>query len=92
MILFRGLLNVTNKNASSSAYLIDSSDLGHARLGHFSLSYIKKIHYGGLIDNVNFSCTDTCEICAEAKQFKKFHAFIFREINLLDLVHTDLET
>jgi hypothetical protein len=38
-----------NENASSSAYLLDSINLWHARLGHVSLSYLKKINSIGLI-------------------------------------------
>ena len=34
---------IINKNASSSAYLIDSIDIWHARLGHANISYIKKM-------------------------------------------------
>ena len=47
--------------------LIDSFDLWHDRLGHVSLSYIKKMHSDGRIDNVYFSSIDKCEIYAEAK-------------------------
>lgn len=47
----RGLfvLNVINENTSTAAYLIDSFDLWHARLGHVKLSYIKKMHSQALL-------------------------------------------
>ena len=36
------IANEMNENASSSTYLPDFIDLWHARLGHVSLSYLKK--------------------------------------------------
>ena len=35
---------IMNESASSFAYLFDSVDLWHARLGHVTLSYLKKMH------------------------------------------------
>ena len=43
------IANEMNENASSSTYLLDSINLWHARLGHVSLSYLKKINSIGLI-------------------------------------------
>ena len=40
---------------SSSAYLIDSYDVCHARLGHVSSGYIKKMQTLGLINNIDYS-------------------------------------
>ena len=61
--------NVINENASSSAYIIDSISLWHARLGHVNISYIKKMQSCGLISGVNDKM-DKCEICAETKLTK----------------------
>ncbi|XP_071939234.1 uncharacterized protein [Coffea arabica] len=41
--------NVINENASSSAYIVDSISLWHARLGHVNIGYIKKMQSCGLI-------------------------------------------
>ena len=46
---------VMNENASSSAYLVDSYDIWHARLGHVSSGYIKKMKTLGLINNIDYS-------------------------------------
>ena len=73
---------IMNENASSSAYLLDSIDLWHARLGNVSLSYLKKMHSLGLIFGFNSSCMNKCEICAEAKITKKTCVSVNREIEL----------
>ncbi|OMO89770.1 Integrase, catalytic core [Corchorus capsularis] len=44
---------IMNGNASSSAYMVDSMELWHARLGHVSISYIKKMQSLGLISNID---------------------------------------
>ncbi|XP_071940012.1 uncharacterized protein [Coffea arabica] len=84
------IANVINENASSSAYIIDSISLWHARLGHVNMSYIKKMQSCGLISGVNDKM-DKCEICAETKMTKKTCITVQRETELLNLIHTDLE-
>ncbi|OMO54671.1 Integrase, catalytic core [Corchorus capsularis] len=80
---------IMNGNASSSAYMVDSMDLWHARLGHVSISYIKKMQSLGLISNLG-KLFDKCLICAETKLTKKTCASVNRETELLGLIHTDL--
>ena len=41
-----------NNNASSSAYLIDTFDIWHARLGHVSKSYITRLQNARIIPNI----------------------------------------
>jgi len=81
---------VNKNNAFSSAYLIDSYDIWYARLGHVSISYIKKMQSLGLINGINNSCMDKCEICVETKLSKKTCSSVLRETELLNLIHTDL--
>ena len=64
------------------AYLLDSIDLWHARLGHVSISYIKKINTLGLISSSNCSSMNKCEVCVEAKISKKTCTSVKREIDL----------
>ena len=80
---------IINENASSSAYLIDSFDLWHARLGHVSNAQIKKMLQLGLI-SINNTCMRKCEICFASKQSKKTCSSTFRESELLSLIHADL--
>ena len=51
---------VMKENASSSAYLVDSYDIWHARLGHVSSGYIKKMQTLGLINNIDYSGLSKC--------------------------------
>ena len=82
---------IINKNASSSAYLIDSIDMWHARLGHANISYIKKMWYLALISATSDACLNKCDICIESKLTKKSCPLVQqRESELLSLIHTDL--
>ena len=49
------IYEVMNENPSSSTYLVDSYDIWHARLGHVSSGYIKKMQSLGLINNIDYS-------------------------------------
>ena len=81
---------IMNENVSSSAYLVDSSDLWHARLGHVNFSYIKKMRESGLLPKIHLS-NDKCEVCVEAKSTKKTCKQILnREAEPLSLIHSDL--
>ena len=91
--LFRknsNLLTIMNGNASSSAYLVDSYDVWHARLGHVSSGYIKNMQSLGLINNIDYSCLSKCQICDTSKLTKKTCESVSRETKLLGLIHYDL--
>ena len=75
---------------SSSAYLIDSYDVWHARLGHVSSRYIKKMQTLGLkmqtlglINNIDYSGLSKCQICATSKLTRKTCGSVTRETKLL---------
>jgi hypothetical protein len=78
-----------NKNVSSAAYLIDSYDMWHARLGHINSSYIFKLERLGMI-SLSDKQHDKCDVCVESKLTKKSFPPVKRESDLLDLIHTDL--
>ena len=61
------IAEITNGNASYVAYLVDSYDAWHARLGHVSCGYIKKMQSLGLTNNIDYSCLSKCQICATSK-------------------------
>jgi len=83
------VLKIMNGNASTSAYMIDSCDRWHGRLGHVGFSYIKKMKAIGLLHNVTISDYDKCEICVESKSTKKSCKSVW-ESELLELIHSDL--
>ena len=82
---------VINENGLSSyAYLVDSIDVWHGRLGHLNLGYIKKMKECGIINSLGEANMEKCEICAETKITKKSCKSVTRESELLSLVHSDL--
>ena len=81
---------VINGNASSSAYLVDSYDIWHARLGHVSNRYIKKMQTLGLINNIDYSGLSKGQIYATSKLTRKTCDLVIRETKLLELIHSDL--
>ena len=61
------VLNVSEiiNGSVSSAYIVDSYDIGHARLGHVNSSYVIKLQRLGLInihDKQNMKCDCMCRI------------------------------
>ena len=92
--VIRGLcvLNISEvmNGTSSSAYLIDSYDVWHARLGHFNSGYIKKMQTLGLINNIDYLGLSKCQICATSKVTRKTCGSVTRETKLLELIHSDL--
>ncbi|KAK6785962.1 hypothetical protein RDI58_014487 [Solanum bulbocastanum] len=82
--------NVVNKKASTSAYMIESISLWHARLGHINFSYIKNMQLLGLISDLDSNNINKCEICAEAKTTKKSCFSVSRGNELLSLIDTDV--
>ena len=82
---------VINEHGSSScAYLVDSINIWHGRLGHVNPGYIKKMKESGIINSLSETYMDKCEICAETKITKKPCKSIYRETELLSLIHSDL--
>ena len=64
--------DIINNNASfSSAYIADSCDIWHGRLGHVNFSYMKKIVELSLIPKLSLENHGKCESCVESKTTKK---------------------
>jgi len=57
--------DIINESGSmSSAYIIDSYDIWHARLGHVNSSYVIKLQRLGLI-NMHDKQSRKCDVCVE---------------------------
>ena len=80
------VLEIMNENASiSSAYMIDSCNLWHDRLGHVGFSYIKKMKDIDLLHNVTISDHDKCEYVLNLNLLRN-HAKVYKEnLNCLSL-------
>ena len=80
-----------NANASSSAYMIESVNLWHGRLGHVNFASIRKLKDLRLINTSESHETGKCPICVESKFHKKpFKPVEYRTTDLLELIHSDL--
>ena len=62
--------NAVNENASS-AYIAESEDLWHSRIGHVNYALINKLKNMRLISNINTENCSKCDVCVEAKFAKK---------------------
>ncbi|KAA0049696.1 ty1-copia retrotransposon protein [Cucumis melo var. makuwa] len=73
-----------NANASSSAYVIESANLWHGRLGHVNFASIKKLKDLRLINTSESHETGKCPICVESKFHKKpFKPVEYRTTDLI---------
>lgn len=79
-----------NEKTSTSAYMIESISLWHARLGDLNVSYIKNMQSLDLISSLDSNNINKCEICVKIKITKKSHYSVNRETEFLSLIHTDL--
>ncbi|TYK14258.1 ty1-copia retrotransposon protein [Cucumis melo var. makuwa] len=80
-----------NANASSSAYVIESVNLWHGRLGYVNFVSTRKLKDLRLINTTKSHETDKCPICVESKFHKKpFKPVESRTTDLLELIHSDL--
>ena len=82
---------IDNENASTSAYIVESLDLWHARIGHLNTKSLNRLHAMGFIPNLDDKSHKKCEVCVEAKYTRRpFNSVKERTSDLLDLVHSDL--
>ena len=80
---------IINKSDVGCAYIVYSSFLWHARLGHLNFKYMKYISKHGLI-SYKQDVHNKCEICIESKIRKKSFSSTNRDSQLLELVHSDI--
>ena len=81
--------NGINNNNVSSAYMLDSVSLWHGRLAHIGLITMKIMIKCGLI-SCDVDKFKKCEICVKSKMIKKPFKSVERNLDLLELVHTDI--
>jgi len=60
-----------NESASTSAYIAESINLWHGRLGHVNFASIKRLRNLKLQSAVNVDNVSKCSVCVEAKYAKK---------------------
>ena len=83
-------LNVENNKAStSSVYMLSSINFWHAYLCHINSRYVGIMSSLGLILRLSKDF-EKCETCSQAKITKRSHKSVVRNIELLELIHSDL--
>ena len=82
-------LSIINKEVFGCAYIVDSSYLWHARLGHLNFKYLKFMSKHTMI-SYKHDDEKKCEICIQAKMIKKHFSKSDRNSIMLELVHSDV--
>ena len=78
-----------NKNNDSSAYLLESDNLWHARLGHVNYKSLQKMINMEILPK--FECNKfKCQVCVESKFAKHPYNSVERNSEPLDLIHKDI--
>ncbi|GJT38896.1 ty1-copia retrotransposon protein [Tanacetum coccineum] len=81
----------STNESSASAYIVESANMWHGRLGHLNIASIKKLKTMNLINVVDAKEFSKCPICVEAKHAKKsFKNVAYKSTQLLELIHSDL--
>ncbi|GJZ06997.1 retrovirus-related pol polyprotein from transposon TNT 1-94 [Tanacetum coccineum] len=81
--------NEINK-MNSSAYLIESSNVWHARLGHVNFNSMRRLIKFNSIPNCHIDSKYKCETCVEAKLTRTTFKSVKRKTKPFDMIHTDI--
>ena len=77
-----------NKISSSFVYNIVSSNLWHGRLDHVNHNTIKRMMNSNLISKYNININEKYEIYIPSQQPRKSFKIVYKEIKLLELIHS----
>ncbi|GJV72012.1 retrovirus-related pol polyprotein from transposon TNT 1-94 [Tanacetum coccineum] len=75
---------------NSSAYLIESSNVWHGRLGHVNFNSMRRLIKFNSIPNFHIDSKYKCETCVEAKLTRTSFKSVKRTTEPLDMIHTDI--
>ena len=82
---------ITNENKNKSyAYLIESSNVWHGRLGHVKFGTLHKLVNLNLLPKFQIDANYRCETCVEAKLTRTLFHSIERNSEPLELIHSDV--
>ena len=76
--------------AISYAYILESSNLWHGRLGHVNYDTLRKLINLNHIPTFQIDAKHKCETCVEAKLTRSSFQSIERHTAPLDLIHSDI--
>ena len=76
--------------ASSSAYILESSNLWHGRLGHVNYDTLRKLINFNHIPTFQNDVKHKCESCVEAKLTRSSFQSVERYTEPIDVIHSDI--
>ncbi|TQE08632.1 hypothetical protein C1H46_005724 [Malus baccata] len=83
-------INKNNKPSASSAYLIESSTLWHAKLGHVNFRSLQRMVNLGMLPKCSMNKVSKCEICTESKYARHSYKSVEKSNEILGLIYSDL--
>ena len=89
MIVVTPIKNI-NKNSTSSAYMLESSNVWHGRLGHVNYDTLRRLINMECLPNFKIDSNHKCEICVESKLTRTSFQSIERSSEPLELIHSDI--
>ena len=76
--------------ASTSTYMLESSNLWHDRLGHVNYDTLRRLINLNHIPTFQIDSKHKCETCVEAKLTRSSFQSVERNTEPLDLIHSDI--
>ena len=84
------IMTIINNKNKSVAYLVESSDIWHGRLGHVNYDTIRRLINLDHIPSFQIDSNHKCETCVEAKLTRLSFQTIERNTKPLELIHSDV--
>ena len=79
-----------NKKNTSSAYMLESSNVWHGRLGHVNYDTLRRLINMECLPKFQIDPNHKCEICVESKLTRTSFQSIERSSEPLELIHSDI--
>ena len=79
-----------NKKSTSFAYMLESSNVWHGRLGHVNYDTLRRLINMECLPNFKIDPNHKCEICVESKLTRTYFQSIERSSEPLELIHSDI--
>ena len=79
-----------NKNSTSSAYMLETLNVWHGRLGHVNYDTLRRLINMECLPNFKIDPNHKCEICVESKLTRTSFQSIERSSEPLELIHSDI--
>ena len=79
-----------NKNSTSSAYMLESSNVWHGRLGHVNYDTLRRLINMECLPNYKIYPNHKCEICVESKLTRTSFQSIERSSEPLESIYSDI--